>query len=105
MIYEEIQPWLIGNINWMADEKLEVCVESNHIEKLVGYIEKIDGVNLNKNYDPISTGSAKNELSERLKWQSSESNRNQPSRKMARMVRKWKFDDRDEFFEFFLLRQ
>ncbi|OMJ21551.1 hypothetical protein AYI70_g3425 [Smittium culicis] len=105
MIYQEIQPRLIGNINWTADEKLEICVESNQIEKLVGYMEKIDGIMLNKNYDPIQNETAKNELSERLKWQSSESNRNQPSRRMARMVRKWKFEDRDEFFEFFLLRQ
>ncbi|OMJ16563.1 hypothetical protein AYI69_g7792, partial [Smittium culicis] len=105
MLYEEIQPRLIGNTNWTADEKLEVCVESNQIEKLVGYMEKIDCVKLNMKYDPISTETSKNELSERLKWLSSESNRNQPSRRMARMVRKWKFDDRDEFFEFFLLSQ
>ncbi|OMJ27742.1 LINE-1 reverse transcriptase-like protein [Smittium culicis] len=105
LICQEIQPRFIGNINWTNDEKLEICIESKQIEKLVETMEKIENIKLNSEYNPITNDRTKNELIDRLKWQSSEKNWNQPSRRMARMVTKWKIEDIEEFSEFFLLRK
>ncbi|OMJ29260.1 hypothetical protein AYI69_g1245 [Smittium culicis] len=73
--------------------------------QVVNYIESIKGVSTDLSYSSLKTQNFDDELAalkERFNWQSSDKNRNIPSRRMANIMNKIKPGELSNFKETFL---
>ncbi|OMJ12773.1 hypothetical protein AYI70_g8912, partial [Smittium culicis] len=106
LLYQsQVRPYYMGNISWVEDSKLEVCVNEKMAPELISYMESIKGISTDISYSPLNKQSDEITLSvlkERFKWQASDKNRNIPSRRMASLLNKIKPGELSGFKETFL---
>ncbi|OMJ27037.1 LINE-1 retrotransposable element ORF2 protein [Smittium culicis] len=106
LLYQsQVRPYFMGNISWVEDSKLEVCVNEKMAPQLISYMESIKGISTDISYSPLNKQSDEITLSvlkERFKWQASDKNRNIPSRRMANIMNKIKPGELSGFKETFL---
>ncbi|OMJ14538.1 LINE-1 retrotransposable element ORF2 protein, partial [Smittium culicis] len=108
LLYQsQIRPYFMGNISWVEESKLEVCINEKMAPQLISYMESINGIFNDKEYSPLNEHSDDirlNEIKNRFKWQSSDKNRNIPSRRMGNILMKLKQGEPAKFKEMFFHR-
>ncbi|OMJ19101.1 hypothetical protein AYI70_g4937, partial [Smittium culicis] len=108
LLYQsKVRPYYLGNVNWVENSKLEVCVNEIMAPELIKYMVSIKGITNDSQYSPIKDTSGEvelNQIKDRFKWQASEKNKNTPSRRMATIITKMKPDRIEEFKDLFLFR-
>ncbi|OMJ23941.1 hypothetical protein AYI69_g4814 [Smittium culicis] len=106
LLYQsQIRPYFMGNISWVEESKLEVCINEKMAPQLISYMESINGISNDIEYSPLNDHSDDirlNEVKNRFKWQSSDKNRNIPSRRMGNILMKLKQVELTKFKEMFL---
>ncbi|PVU93572.1 hypothetical protein BB561_003173 [Smittium simulii] len=95
----------VGNIAWVNDSRIELCVNSKEVEKVTEAMKLMKGVTLNSTYSPINTPSELEAVRKRVAWMASNENKNKPAQRMGRMVCKWKKEDKEYFINYFLCSQ
>ncbi|PVU84716.1 hypothetical protein BB559_007441, partial [Furculomyces boomerangus] len=92
LLQSGIKAYQLGNVYWVTDTKLEVCINEKAAPQLVKHMDTIKGITYNSIYNPIAAKKGKqsglDQLKARLKWQTSDANRNKPAQRMARLVTK-----------------
>ncbi|OMJ08863.1 hypothetical protein AYI70_g11272 [Smittium culicis] len=106
LLYQsQVRPYFFGNINWVEESKLEVCVNEKMAPQIISHMESIKGITVDLAYSPLMVQSDENKINifkERFKWQASDKNRNIPSRRIASIVNKLKPGYLSSFKEMFL---
>ncbi|PVZ97139.1 hypothetical protein BB558_006917 [Smittium angustum] len=106
LLQSGIKAYQLGNVDWVTDTKLEVCINKKEALQLVKRMDTIKGVTYYSIYNPIAAKKGKqsglDQLKARLKWQISDANRNKPAQRMARLITKMTEMNTDGFSYMFL---
>ncbi|PVU87103.1 hypothetical protein BB561_006459 [Smittium simulii] len=92
----------VGNIAWVNDSRIKLCVNSKEVEKVTEAMKLMKGVTLNSTYSPIDTPSELEAVRKRVAWMASNENKNKPAQRMGKMGCKWKKEDKEDFINYFL---
>ncbi|PVZ96886.1 hypothetical protein BB558_007186 [Smittium angustum] len=89
---QRCRAYQLGNVDWVTDTKLEVCINEKAAPQLVKRMDTIKVVTYNSIYNPIAAKEGEHSgldyLKARLKWQTLDANRNKPEQRMARLITK-----------------
>ncbi|PVZ97146.1 hypothetical protein BB558_006908 [Smittium angustum] len=107
LLYQsEIKSYQLGNVDWVTDTKLEVCINEKFADQLTKHMDTINGISQDTDFNPLTSPigdtSGLDGLKARLKWQASVTNRNKPANRMARMIIRMNKEHSDTFSELFL---
>ncbi|PVZ97049.1 hypothetical protein BB558_007019, partial [Smittium angustum] len=89
LLYQSvIKPYQLGNVDWVTDTKLEVCINEKVADQLTKHMDTINGISQDTDFNPLTSPI--------------DTNRNKPANRMARMIIRMTEEHSDTFSELFL---